>query len=189
MSLTAFSTSALSLGWRTRAGYTAQPYARRTPRSRRLSPARCGRCGPPRTAGCPTIAMGIPPKKRSAFSHTFIRSSFALRPNCLAVCVVAARQDGHEDLHAPSFPDILSTTSSLSPAKSTYIWVSKHNAPHARRLSSGAYAFSEGSEVGVPVSFGMRRRVFGVQGLHRDALALQSCGVFRKQGFQLESAR
>ena len=44
-------------------------------------------------------------------------------------------------------------------------------------------------EVGVSVSFGVRQRVFGIQGLHRDALALQSCCIFRKQGFQLESAR
>ena len=113
----------------------------------------------------------------------------ALRPNCLAVCVVAARKNGHEDLHAPCFPGRLidhlqSVTGKVDVHLVSGIMLHMPDGCRLEHMPS-----QKDLEVGVPVSFGMRRRVFGVQGLHRDALALQSCGVFRKQGFQLESAR
>lgn len=80
----------------------------------------------------------------------------SLCPHCLAVCVVAARKNGHEDLHAPRFPGHL--VDHLQPVTGE---VDVHlvsgimlHMPDGCRLEH--MPSQKDLKVGVPVSFGMR---------------------------------
>lgn len=119
-----------------------------------------------------------------AFSHAFIRSSFFLRPHCLAICVVAARKYGDEHLDLSHFGsrlvDYLKSVSGeidIHPVSGTVFDMAngvglEHELPELH---------SEGC---MKVSVGMARMILFVQLLDCHAFPGEPCRIFRQQGFE-----